>query len=515
MKGEALYLAMQELDDALVEKYADVRPKQALPLRKLIAACLALVLLAGGIGVAVEAIGYKQAKDFFARKGLSTEGLSRQDVQAVYRDITTKSFTYEKTDDVIAQGITQAVPGYEITIDMDDPENLKQLWESWDRGELESLIIDGEINESDGDIYQAGIWYEREGIDVYNEEMGRSETRETVVRKYQDDTLCWESIVPFVARLMKPIGEGTVVIGEKEYFRELVSGPDGMPKADLSEQIAYLDENGQLLWCKLLTEDEGVGFDETDWAYDNADETFTLITRSSKRENDAWIRRILVWQFDLQGQQMSYKEIDEGADSLSNVFQLDGRYVLSIPQQKGFACKLVLMESDGTVLTDAEYQITDQLQSIQDVTQVGNYLYVSTHTMLAAEGLDEIGRPNVALRQEKPELWEQRDTLSEEELLERLRSHYTAVLLRCDIETGEVQSFYSVPGVIADKLEIGENGELIWYLQSLTQAELIEAPTKNICLISGTSVIYRYIFDENGNLKEKENTGELATYRLW
>ena len=513
MKGDTLYLAMQELDDALIEKYANVRPKQAIPLGKLLAACLAVVLVVGGGTVAVDAITYTQAKDFFADNGLSTEGLSRADVKAVYRDITTKSFTYEKTDDVIAQGITQSVPGYEITADMDNPEDLRRLWESWASGELESLVIDGEIKEADGDIYQKGIWYENETVDIYNAELGRTEVRETVVCKYQDDTLCWESTVPFVVRLMKPIGKDTLVIGEKEYFRELVSGYDSIPKADASEQIAYLDENGQLLWCKLLTEDEGIAFDETDWAFDNADETFTLVTRRSKHENGAWEHCICVWQFNLQGQQLSYKEIEEGASSLSDVFQLDKRYVLSIPQQKGFACKLVLMEADGTVLTDAEYQITDQLQSIQDVAQVGDYLYVSTHTMLAGEGLDEIGRPNVALSQEKKALWELQNTHSEKEVLERIRSHYTAVLLRCDVKTGEIQSFYSVPGVTADKLEIGKNGELAWYLQSLTQAEITEIPNRQAWVIRGTSVIYRYALDAEGNLVKQENTGELATYR--
>lgn len=513
MKGADVYLAMQELDDALVEKYAQVRPKQAFPLRKLIAACLALVLLAGGIGVAVDAIVYKQAMDFFARNGLSTQGLSRQDVRAVYRDIITKSFTYEKTDDVIAEGIEKNVPGYEITADMDNPDDLRQLWESWEKGELEKVVIDGVVNEFDGDTYQKGVWYDAEGISIYNPDKARSETRETVVRKYENDTLYWESTVPFVARLMKPVGEGTVVIGERESFTELLSEPDSVPKADTSEQIALLDKNGQILWCKLLSDDPGVSFDASDWAYDNEDETFTLITRNAQSNNGKWTYCIAVWQFDLQGKQLSYQEIDEGAASLSNVFQLEGRYVLSIPQQKGFACKLVVMEADGTVLTDAEYQITDQLQSIKDVAQVGNYLYISTHTMLAAEGLDEIGRPNVALTQEKKTLWEQRDTLSEKELVERIRSHYTAVLLRCDIKTGEIQSFYSVPGVTAEKLEISEDGELVWYLKSLTQAEMQEIPNRNAYLIRGTSVIYRYTFDGKANLIKTENTGELATYR--
>lgn len=513
MKCTDLYLAMQELDDALVERYAEVERKQVLPLRKWIAASLAIVIFAGGICVSVDAVGYKQAKDFFARNGLSSQGLSRQDVRAVYRDIITKSFTYEKTDDVIAEGITQNIPGYEITADMDDPEDLRQLWESWERGELEKVVVDGVVNEMNGDAYQKGIWYDAEGISTYNAVEARNETRETIVYKYQNDTLCWESTVPFVARLIKPIGECTVIVGEKESFMELLPEADSLPKADTNEQIAYLDENGQILWCKLLSEEESISFDVSDWAFENKDETFTLITRSSQTKNNEWIHHIVVWRFDLQGKLLSYKEIDEGADTLANVFHLDSCYVLSIPQQKGFACKLVVMDADGTILTDAKYQVTDQIQSIQDVVQLGNYLYISTHTMLAAEGVDEIGRPNVALTQEKKSLWEQKDTLSEKELIERIRSHYTAVLLRCDIETGEIQSFYSVPGVTAEKLEISEDGELVWYLKSLTQAEMQEIPNRNAYLIRGTSVIYRYTFDGKANLIKTENTGELATYR--
>lgn len=514
MKGADVYLALQELDDALVEKYAQACPKQAFPLRKLIAACLALVLLAGGIGVAVDAIGYKQAMDFFARNGLSTQGLSRQDVRAVYRDIITKSFTYEKTDDVIAEGIEKNVPGYEITADMDNPDDLRQLWESWERGELEKVVVDGVVNEFDGDTYQKGIWYEKDGTTIFNEIEARSELRETVVRKYQDDTLCWESTVPFVARLMKPVGEGTVVVGEKESFSYLFSVPDSLPKEDLSEHIAYLDKNGQLLWTKLLTEEYDIGFDETDWAFDNGDKTFTICTRGARTENGETVRTVPMWWFNLNGEQLSYKELDIGQYFVSNVIQLRGYFVLLL-YYKGMAPKLVVADAEGEILTETQYQITDQIQYIQDVAAVGDYLYISTYTMLADEGTNTFGEQNTALSQEKDLLWKESDTLSEKEMIERIRKHYTAAVLRCDIKTGEVQAFYSVPGVIADKLEISDEGNLVWHLQSLTQAEFLERPDQDTCVIWGTSVIHRYIFDENGTLVRKENTGELASYRLW
>lgn len=509
MKGTDLYLAMQELDDALVEKYAEARPKQTILMRKLVAACLAGVLLIGGGAVAVDAITYTQAKDFFAENGLSTQGLNREDVRAIYRDITTKSFTYEKTDEVITQSISQTVPGYEITSDIDDPEKLRMLWESWRNGELAKVVIDGEIIESSGDIYQEGIWYEREMISVYNVENGRSTIQETVVRKYQNDTLCWERTVPLVARLIKPIGDGTVVVGENEH----ISGPADMPREGKHQRIAYLDKNGQILWEDVFTEENWCTAGETDRAYGNGDETFTVITRGARQENGNVIRSVVVWRYDLNGQRLSYKVNDIGTWYLSQVFQSERYYILSLSNEAAES-KTVIMDADGTLQTGIEYQITDQLQKIQDVVEVGNYRYISAYTMRTDGTLDELGRANAALNEEMKALWNQPDEISEKELIERICSHYTAVLLRCNIETGQMQTFYSVPGVIAGKLEVGETGELIWHLQSLIQAEMVAMPSSYMgCYIRGTSVIYRYIFDAECNLTEKENTGELAIYR--
>ena len=506
MKGTDLYLAMQELDDVLVEKYADVRPKQPIILRRLIAAGLAAVLLAGSV-VAVDAITYAQAKDFFTDNGLSTDGLSREDVRAVYRDITTKSFTYEKTDEVITQSISQAVPGYEIILDMDDPEKLRLLWESWRNGELASFIIDGEVRDYGEGNYQQGIWYRDEKISIYDSETGYHAIESTHVYKHQDKMLCWESTVPFVARLIRPIGEGTVVVGENVH----IIGPAGL-KRDKYQMIAYLDENGQILWEDVLTEDQNVSAVETDWAFVNEDETFNIFVRDVRRENGNPVRSVRIWRYDLKGEQVSYKEIDIGQDYLSKVFPFEEHYILTLTNDLR-ELKTVIIDTDGVALKDAEYQITDQLQRIQDIVEVGNFRYISAYTMFAAEGEDEFGRPNIALDEEIKALWQQEEKVSEKELIERIRSHYTAVLLRCDIETGEIQTFYSVPGAIADKLEVSESGELTWRLQSLTQAEMITTPKGHFGGIRGTSVIYRYIFDAEGNLKEKENTGELATYR--
>ncbi|RAZ51439.1 hypothetical protein DK853_46530, partial [Klebsiella oxytoca] len=59
-----------------------------------LAACLALTVSLAGVAFAAEAREYGAAVAFFDENGLSTEGLSRSDVKAVYRDITSQHFTY-------------------------------------------------------------------------------------------------------------------------------------------------------------------------------------------------------------------------------------------------------------------------------------------------------------------------------------------------------------------------------------------------------------------------------------
>lgn len=55
---------------------------------------LVLSVCFGSFAVVAEAKEYKAAVQFFNDYGMSTEGLTRGEIKEVYRDITTKSFTY-------------------------------------------------------------------------------------------------------------------------------------------------------------------------------------------------------------------------------------------------------------------------------------------------------------------------------------------------------------------------------------------------------------------------------------
>lgn len=77
----------------------------------------------------LEAKEYKAAVQFFNDYGMSTEGLTRGEIKEVYRDITTKSFTYSKTAEVIRNSISSDnIGGYEIVQDNPTPEDIENLW---------------------------------------------------------------------------------------------------------------------------------------------------------------------------------------------------------------------------------------------------------------------------------------------------------------------------------------------------------------------------------------------------
>ena len=109
-------------------------PKKYLPLRYLrfaVAACIVLaVCIAVGVpALRAEAQEYRDALAFFQANGLSVEGLTRAEIKAVYKDITTKSFTYSKTGQVIQNSLTQEqIEGFEILQPEPTPEDVENLW---------------------------------------------------------------------------------------------------------------------------------------------------------------------------------------------------------------------------------------------------------------------------------------------------------------------------------------------------------------------------------------------------
>ena len=90
------------------------------------AACFILLISIGFI--TVEAKEYSDAIAFFNTHGLPTDGLTRSQIKAVYRDITTASFSHQKTHEVILS--SDLVAGFEIQQEVLTSKDLEEIWNS-------------------------------------------------------------------------------------------------------------------------------------------------------------------------------------------------------------------------------------------------------------------------------------------------------------------------------------------------------------------------------------------------
>ena len=130
MKGEKMYSVISNIDFDIVDKatnYKPIKRTNYLLRNKWIAVAACLVLLIGtcsGLAIYTEAKEYEAAISFFNEYSLTTEGLSRGEIKNIYRDITTNSFSYGKTAEIIQK----SVGGYEIFQENPTPEDLENLW---------------------------------------------------------------------------------------------------------------------------------------------------------------------------------------------------------------------------------------------------------------------------------------------------------------------------------------------------------------------------------------------------
>ena len=113
MTGQEMLEAFVNIDSAYIEEVMEApKVKKVYPIKRwcTIAACLALLISAafGTYAYASDAKEYRAATEFFGEYNLPTEGLSRDEIKAVHRDITNEEFAHEKTAAVIENSLTPA-----------------------------------------------------------------------------------------------------------------------------------------------------------------------------------------------------------------------------------------------------------------------------------------------------------------------------------------------------------------------------------------------------------------------
>lgn len=510
-----------ELDELIPENFDDKLPKNALKriektaLQKSgiknkkrrfkpailapAAACLVLTAGLGGYAIAAEAKEYNAAVEFFEENGLSSEGLSRADLKAVYRDITTNRFTNDKTAEVIRR----SVPGVEILQHEPTPDELAALWNSninaW-CGSHTNVDVEYRFDYK----YQPGGEYDI--LDKITVECVRG--GETLWKtdfpalgmEREDDHIYIDNCVMTSA--------GTAVWGHRYHWLEATTA-SGVNNLCYS-RIARVDDSGCKLWDREI--DHGFDHEYIKAVLDNGDGTWAVIINGD-------FEYLCLSQFDIDGNEISFKKTKVDRMAILNAARLGDGYLVQTQRVNadwdtyggGSAgagrSSLVKLDHDGNVTDNFIYESEECDYYITDMTEFEGNVYLSAYAV--PKQINEGGRHEIANILDyvfDGKHWE----ISSEELTPMVRDNYTAVLLLCDPNGGEPKNFYSVKGSLGGALAV-EDGQLKWNVESITSTFL--SPFTSSFTIGGECLIYRYSFNATGVLAGCEDTGEFAHYR--
>ena len=434
------------------------------------AACL-LVVLALGSAVyahAAEAKEYREAVVFFEDNGLSPEGLSRSEIKEVYRDITTRRFAYGKTTEVIRQ----TVSGWEIAQSEPSPEELAALWDGRTRTDAP---------EEEGISFRIDYRYAHHESRPDTLEAGLLECR-------RDGVTVWTAEFPFYVDDFARYPEGILVWG-------WIDSPSA---GTAYARIACVDEKGDVLWQQPLL--HGFRNEYIAAVLPDGEGAWAVISRGD-------LEYLCLSRYDRTGKELSFRQTEVGNYGIWNAARLGDGYIVHLGSyNEGDYAHLFRMDREGNVIDEYEYEGEDCVYHIADMAEFGGQVYLSAYAVPIQH--DEGGRHEIAdiLAYIFDHGWE----ITEEELTPMVRGNYTAVLLLCDPEKGEPQTFYSVQGSLGGRLSVSGEDRLEWDVESVASAFF--SPATSAFSIGGTCQVYRYAFDGSGSLIGLTDTGETVRY---
>lgn len=457
-----------------------------LPRWAVAAAASVLCLICMGFGTfayAAEVREYNAAVSFFQEYDLSTKGLTRSQIKAVYRDITTKSFSYSKTAEVILKSLSEEqVGGYVIWQDEPTSEDIEKLWNDKN--------YDGWFVPYVRDDYQFHV----EHIQDAN---GRVIDTKFYMEKYEEDAVLWRVYLPFWHGDYCEVEDGVIAFGYETSYNAGTAQTDSW--------IVKLDHNGTILWiCQL---ENGFAKEYAEGVLVNADGSYTLFSRGDNRY-------LCVSRYTPEGERVLYKQTDLGKHGVGQMAIYGDGYLLQIStnEENAFA-QFVQVDQQGNVLDGFLYQDEKNHYVLKDMIEWGGKVYISAYATPKL-GEDEHtygGRGEIdGILDYIFHLYSW--NISDEELTTMVRNNYAAVMLVCDPNHGgKIQVFYTIPGSLGADLLVSEDGRLIWETESIITT--FYSPATSSFTIGGVCNVYQYAFDQDGILIGKAKTDKTVNFR--
>ena len=439
----------------------------------LIAACIALVA-ATLVGCYVaEKVEYDNAVKFFDLNELDTEGLSRDDIKRVYRDITTDAFRYDDSYELLSQkSDTRQVEGVDISI-TNNANTLNDI------DVLNSGFTDDRNHGAipDKTSYFVGDEFEK---NVGGETVWRTKLPHCYEDYYLVDgkALIW----------------GSYIYDEKHDY--------------MHTSVALIDDkDGAILWEKTL--DSKYHFDEYPEAVLTDDGRIAVLTvATDDRFSDE--NYLVFRELDMQGEVV--KEHEQRKDDIcySNFLT---------PLSDGWLAEYDIVMSGGgswvesyLIKFDNNGEIKKQWSFSQNDPKPEGFQY-EIADMIEHDGklfISAQARPNVSTLYENADyenIPKDTDSLADgftDEWRDAAREEFSAVLLVFDSQNNKPKQFYSVGGAMAGDLRMDDNGDLVWQVGRIVKCGW--APWASSFQLYGVTRRYDYSFDSDKNLLRQERT---------
>lgn len=427
----------------------------------------------------VEAKEYQQAVAFFQNYQLKTDGLTKAEMKKVYRDVTTNTFQYEKTGEVILESIQTHVSGYEISTEQITSGYLKSVWAYWNQ-----------IHETNQNN-QKGIHYEING-EYKKQANGEIHMDQCVFTKWIDGEELWHiQLKQFYVTNYQVYPDQIILYGDNVLFKSSTEKTDSY--------VAALNHTGELLWEKQFAETTNIYA-----VFYHTNDTYVVMSEANYQSNVLNYTKL-----DVKGNTILAKthSFDEGV-RIRKIVRLEHDFLVYLQFQNG-DYQLIKISDDGEKMSGYHYEYGDHCYFFTDVLEYHDQLYLSGYVIPKPQN-DIYNRGEIAdiidfIHEQN------NDSISDEALTALLQQHYQAVLLICDNETGELHTFYTQNGALGGMLSCNELGYLIWDVETIEIATY--SPTTSSFTIGGMNKKVKYVFAEDGNCMGKNHTDERIIFR--
>ncbi len=485
MNDNDILNAIGNVGDDLIEKNARLPSKKTSFVRKgAIAACACSILILLSFGcytIAADAAQYREAVCFFEENDLELEGLSYNEVKAVYKDIIMQTFSYEKTAYVLN---ILSVETYNVELGAKDRDTLRSFWENRNSDQLHNT--------------QTKFKYSYDSVPLSSSTSYSSRYYQYAIYCHNGETMLWEYRAdPNISLYgIEPFGNGVVAYGKKMNQTSL----DGYAF------VFMLDDKGDLIWeysdshflsvyQAALIDNENIvlfGCQEQDNIHNY---TFTKLSADGE---------LLNYNINYESDHYMY---------LSSAVRVGDGYLV-----KGNNNSIVSFDLNGNPIDFLQYYDGDTKYKIVDMFWGDDRLFISAYTFKFKDTTAAKNALAIELQynheyrnaEEPPQF----DGKTQELFTNAVGEAYTATLLICTND-GVIKKAYSTSYALpTDALVINNEGNIVWKIHKLDKLTPLP-PNYSSTGYFADVTDFELTFNQDGVMIKKIRTSESYTTRIY